>query len=84
VGDHNVGAISARPKITVYPLSMIPRGSHLILTCDGIYDVSSTRQVAAAVRIHNNQSAVELAKNIVYSAYQANSGDNLSALIVKL
>jgi serine/threonine protein phosphatase PrpC len=84
VGDHNVGAISARPKITVYPLSMIPRGSHLILTCDGIYDVSSTRQIAAAVRAHRNQSAAELAKNIVYSAYQADSGDNLSALVVKL
>lgn len=84
VGDHNVGAISARPKITVYPLSMIPRGSHLILTCDGIYDVSSTRQVAAAVRAHRNQSAAELAKNIVYSAYEANSRDNLSALVVKL
>lgn len=84
VGDHNVGAISARPKITVYPLSMIPRGSHLILTCDGIYDVSSTKQVAAAVRAHRNQSAAELAKNIVYSAYEANSGDNLSALVVKL
>jgi len=84
VGDHNVGAVSARPKITVYPLSMISRGSHLILACDGIYDVSSTRQVAAAVRAHYNQSAVELAKNIVYSAYQADSGDNLSALVVKL
>ena len=38
VGDHNVGAVNARPKITDYPLSMIPRGRHLILTCDGIYD----------------------------------------------
>ncbi|EKE08399.1 MAG: hypothetical protein ACD_17C00186G0003 [uncultured bacterium] len=83
VGDHNVGAISARPKITVYPVAAIPKGSHLILTCDGIYDVSSTRQIAAAVQTHKDRPAAELAKNIVYSAYQANSGDNLSALVVK-
>lgn len=83
VGDHDVGAISPRPKITVYPVSKLAKGSHLILTCDGIYDVSSTRQIAAAVRAHKDRPAVELAKNIVYSAYEANSGDNLSALVVK-
>lgn len=84
VGDHDVGAVSPRPKITVYPLSMIPKGTHLILTCDGIYDVSSTRQIAAAIRAHRDNSAAELAKNIVYSAYEASSQDNLSALVVKL
>lgn len=84
IGDHKVGAVSARPKITVYPLSKIAEKSHLILTCDGIYDVSSTRQVAAAVKAHKDRPASELAKNIVYSAYQAHSGDNLSALVVKL
>ncbi len=84
VGDRNVGAISARPKITAIPVKKIPKGSHLILACDGIYDVSSTSQVVAAVRAHKDQSAEELAKNIVYSAYQANSGDNLSTLVVKL
>jgi len=83
VGDHMVGAVSARPKITVYPLATIQPGSHLILTCDGIYDVASTRQVAGAVRAHAQESAMTLAKNIVYSAYQAQSGDNLSALVVK-
>lgn len=84
VGDHNVGAVNPRPKITVYPLSMIPERSHLILTCDGIYDVSSTRQIAKAVQSNKEQSPEELAKNIVYSAFQARSGDNLSALVVKL
>lgn len=92
IGDHslkdmNRGSIlvvSARPKITVYPLSSIEKGSHLILACDGIYDVASTRQVSTAVREDRDTSAVELAKNIVYSAYQAGSTDNLSALVVKL
>jgi serine/threonine protein phosphatase PrpC len=84
LGDHDISAISARPKITVYPLSTILKGSHLILACDGIYDVSSTRQIANAVQTHKDESADELAKNIVYSAYQAGSKDNLSALVVKL
>ncbi len=83
IGDHNVGAISARPKITVYPVSKIPKGGHLILACDGIYDVSSTRQVAAAVRAHRDQPVAELARNIVYSAGHADSEDNLSVLVVK-
>jgi serine/threonine protein phosphatase PrpC len=84
IGDQNVGAVSPRPKIYDYPIANIPKGSHLILTCDGIYDVSSTRQIARAVRSHKDLSAEELAKNIVYSAYEANSGDNLSALVIKL
>lgn len=92
IGDHslkdmNRGSIlvvSARPKITVYPLSSIEKGSHLILACDGIYDVASTRQVSTAVREDRDTSAVELAKNIVYSAYKAGSTDNLSALVFKL
>lgn len=84
LGDHNVKGINPRPKITMCPLSEIPKESHLILACDGIYHVSSTRQVAAAVKSHKNCSVAELAKNIVYSAYKAGSKDNLTALVVKL
>lgn len=84
LGDHNVKGINPRPKITMCPLSEIPEKSCLIIACDGIYDVSSTRQVAAAIRAHKDCSAAQLAKNIVYSAYKAGSKDNLSALVVKL
>lgn len=84
VGDHNVCGVNARPKITCVPLSSLPTGGHLILACDGIYDVATTHQIASAVSNHSHQPAVELAKNIVYSAYQANSRDNLSALVVTL
>ncbi|MBS0626798.1 MAG: protein serine/threonine phosphatase 2C family protein, partial [Verrucomicrobia bacterium] len=83
IGDHDVGTINPRPKITVYPLSKVLKGGHLILACDGVYNVSSTRQVAAAVWNHKNLSVKELAKNIVYSAYIAGSEDNLSVLLVK-
>ena len=90
IGDHSLKdqddqgfVVSARPKITMIPLSEIEAGTHLILACDGIYDVASTRQVSTAVREDRDTSAVELAKNIVYSAYQAGSTDNLSALVFK-
>jgi len=85
IGDHGLnGAISARPKITVMPLSEIRRESHLILCCDGIYDVARTRDIVASAHVHRNESAAALAKNIVNSAYIAGSGDNLSCLVVKL
>ncbi|MBS0620701.1 MAG: protein serine/threonine phosphatase 2C family protein [Verrucomicrobia bacterium] len=80
IGDNLVGAVSAQPKITV---CNAPKG-HLILTCDGIYDVSSTRQVAEAVRAHGELSSAQLAKNLVYSAFAAGSTDNLTALVIKL
>ena len=86
IGDRDVRIeektrISARPKITAIAN---PKEGHLILGCDGIYDVASTRQVAESVREHADQSAAELARAIVYSAYKADSKDNLSVLVIKL
>ena len=66
------------------PLSEIELGTHLILACDGIYDVASTRQVAQGVKGDKDGSSMQLAQNIVHSAYMAGSKDNLSALVVKL
>lgn len=83
LGDLSVPGINPRPKITVYPLSKILPESHLILACDGIYDVASTKQVASLVIEHKESSAFELAKSIVYSAIKAESSDNCSALVVK-
>lgn len=73
------GAMSARPKITKCPLRP---NSRLILACDGVYDVASTRQVGAAARL--NVSCAQLAQNIVTSAYNAGSRDNLSAMVINL
>lgn len=85
IGDHrHNGAISARPKITKKPMSEIQPGSHLILCCDGIYDVSRTVDVVAAAHANRALSPGILARNIIYSAFQAGSNDNLSALVVKI
>lgn len=84
-GDfHADGAVSARPKITAKPLSEIQPGSHLILCCDGIYDVSRTIEIVNAAHKNRNLSPGTLARNITYSALMAGSEDNLSAMVVKI
>jgi len=89
LGDGNVGpGVSARPKITKIDLSEIRSGSYLILACDGIYDVASTRQIGGFVhkctqRIWES-SSLSLARDLVFSAYRAGSQDNLSALVVRI
>jgi protein phosphatase 1L len=84
IGDNAVRGVNPSPKITKKPLSEIRPGSHLILCCDGVYDVARTKDVVHAVRTHRNTSAGNLARNIIYSSHQAGSTDNLSALVVKL
>ena len=87
VGDGSVGpGVSSRPKITKIDLSQIHSGSHLVLACDGIYDVASTRQVGHALRQKSffRKSPISVAQNLVFSAYRAGSQDNLSALVVRI
>ena len=79
------GAISARPKITKIPQSML-KNATLIQTCDGVPEVSSSVDIAQ--KIHDWQGKEDATKNaaldLVASAYQAGSGDNLSAIVTKL
>lgn len=87
IGDASVGpGVSSRPKITQINLSQIHPGSHLVLACDGVYDVASTRQVGNAVSKRGlfEPHPLTIAKNLVFSSYQAGSQDNLSALIVRI
>ncbi len=84
IGDHRLQGVSPRPKITVKPLSEIQQGSHLILACDGIYDVARTKDVVSAVHANRTCSVGALARNITYSAYQSRSGDNLSAMVIRI
>lgn len=84
LGDADIEGLSARPKITKVPLLSIEEGSHLILTCDGVFDVGSTKQIVDAVHEHKQESAETLAKGIVAGAFLAGSTDNISALVVKI
>lgn len=85
------GAVSVRPTITVISLSVIQPESHLILCCDGIFDVARTIDVVnLAYRSrgffawNRRLSVGEIARDITSTAYQAGSTDNLSALVVKI
>lgn len=84
-GDHALEPfVSSRPKITMVPLSEIPRGSHIVLACDGVYDVASTRQIGNFIHENRNTSLQQMAEGIVNSSYVAGSRDNLSAMVVRL
>jgi serine/threonine protein phosphatase PrpC len=84
LGDHGLGVVSARPKITKIPLSYIRPGSHLVLLCDGISDVLSTVGIVQFMDRHRNLPPEELARNITYSAHESGSNDNLSAMVINI
>ena len=78
------GAISARPKITKIPQSMLNNAT-LIQVCDGVPEVSSSVDIAQ--KVHNWLGKEDATKNaaldLIASAYQAGSSDNLSAIVTK-
>lgn len=81
IGDHTVrgtqghGCISPRPKITKTPLAEIRKNSRLIIGCDGLWDVATSKEVVEAKR-----GAASLMK----AAYRTGSTDNISVMTVDL
>jgi len=73
-GDHGLPVPHA-PKITKHPI--LPK-SHLLIACDGLWDVASTAHVSAHIEKDPNPA------HVVYKAAYAGSTDNISVLIVKL
>lgn len=84
MGDYALRGVSARPTITMIPLSEIQSRSHLILCSDGVYEVARTIDVMNLAYRSTALSVAQIAKDITYSAYQAGSSDNLAALVVKM
>lgn len=87
LGDAPVGqGVNCRPKIVKIPLSEAKKeGGHLIIGCDGLWDVASSSQAAKDVdQLVKNRSQGNKAEHLVKKAYQSGSGDNISALIVDL
>jgi protein phosphatase 1L len=85
IGDFRLhGANSARPKITMMPLSSIHPGSDLLIACDGNFDVASTKQIIQAVHAHRDTAPGVLARNLVHSAHASGSRDNISMLVIRI
>ncbi len=85
-GDHEVLGMSSRPKITRIPLANLKKGSRLILACDGVWDVASTRQIVSASHQAKAKKLPleKVARTLVQSAYKAKSQDNLTVLAVDI
>ncbi|MGY0218129.1 PP2C family serine/threonine-protein phosphatase [Endozoicomonadaceae bacterium StTr2] len=81
------GVISARPKITKLECPAGGWGGHtLVQGCDGIFDVSTTRDIADFVHYgqEDGLTSEEIATGLVENVYRAGSFDNLSTMVIPL
>jgi len=80
--------VTARPKITRIAKEELrsPEKAHLLLACDGLFDVAASREAAECFHSLNKKgkSPKKIAKQLVLSAFGGNSKDNISTLIVAL
>lgn len=79
--------ISARPKITCLDLNEVSEpGTFLILACDGVFDVATTKEVSNYVNTlyEHGKNTKQIAKNIVKKALDAKSQDNITAIVVPI
>lgn len=87
IGDKSVGpGMTARPRITRYELKGLKPDAHLILACDGLFEVATSRQVVNRTHrlLQEGMSPELVAKDLIETAYKAGSMDNISAMIVPL
>eukprot|EP00405_Crypthecodinium_cohnii_P039936 CAMPEP_0206561254 /NCGR_PEP_ID=MMETSP0325_2-20121206/21505_1 /ASSEMBLY_ACC=CAM_ASM_000347 /TAXON_ID=2866 /ORGANISM="Crypthecodinium cohnii, Strain Seligo" /LENGTH=658 /DNA_ID=CAMNT_0054063161 /DNA_START=33 /DNA_END=2009 /DNA_ORIENTATION=- len=72
----------------VYEIADVPSGSLLVLACDGVWEVMTSKSVAKKVReqLHSNPAAdlKDVAASIVSHSYKKGSSDNLTVMIVRL
>jgi len=87
IGDKNVGpGMTARPRITRYDLKELSSSAHLILACDGLFEVATSRQVVNRAHrlLQEGMAPEQVAKDLIETAYKAGSMDNISAMVVPL
>lgn len=82
LGDSNLSNyISCIPDIFEHTLT--PDDEFLIIACDGIWDVLTPVQAVEHVKSAVKQGAPkDVAQSLVTCAFDKNSGDNLSAIVV--
>lgn len=83
VGHHEIASgISPRAKVTKYYLGKLPKArNYLIIACDGLWDVASSNQVAHTVSQHANHTPEQIAVHLIKKGFEAESTDNISALV---
>jgi len=85
LGDHNMKNLLINEP-AVATVESVPAGSILLIACDGIWDVLTTEDVAAALAAPPSpeETAAECAKRILKTAYDKGSQDNLSVMVIRL
>lgn len=85
IGDKKVVGITSSPKITAFPVEQL-KGGHLVLACDGLYEVSTSNEVGTAISkmAKEGESVENMGKRLVYQAIKNGSKDNVSAIVIKL
>jgi len=58
--------------------------THVIIACDGVWDVVQPDVAAELVLANNDQNATEISKKLLVKALQDGSTDNLSVIVLKL
>lgn len=87
IGDKNVGpGMTARPRITRYDMKKLEPDAHLILACDGLFEVATSRQVVNRAHrlLKEGMTPEQVAKDLIETAYKEGSTDNISAMVVPL
>lgn len=84
-GSNNKRSVSPKPKITCFPLTDFTEG-HLVLACDGLYDVASSNEVGQAVHqlTEEKHTEEEISRQLVLQALNHYSKDNVTVMVVKL
>ena len=89
LGDlHFLGLVSARAIVTEYtlPEGNAGRNYFLFQGCDGVFDVASTRQVAALTKAQLNAGStpVQAAMTVTRAALANRTEDNLTVIVKKI
>ena len=84
IGDH-----ALRPWVINEPyvqsLTLQDRDSHLVLACDGLWDVMSDQDVCDAIRdMPEDTSCLSISKHLVVRAIALRSTDNITVVVMRL
>lgn len=86
VGHKEIASgVSPRSKVTKYSFQYSPKGrNYLVIACDGLWDVASSNQVALTVQQLSGNTPEQIAVHLIKKAFEAESTDNISALVAIL
>ena len=75
--------VTSEPYISSEELE--PTDTHIVLACDGLWDVLSDDQVADVVQtMPESTSALVMAKKLLLMAIKARTSDNVTCMVIKL